>query len=50
MPMVWVVLANAVHQDWEMEHVDIKSADEHAWLLPSEITLIALIYSSFNLI
>ena len=26
MPMVQVVLANAAHQDWEMEHVDVKSA------------------------
>ena len=26
MPTVWVVLANAVHQDWEIEHVDVKSA------------------------
>ena len=26
MPMVRVVLANAAHQDWEVEHVDVKSA------------------------
>ena len=26
MPMVQVVLANAAHQDWEVEHVDVKSA------------------------
>ena len=25
MPTVHVVLANAVHQDWEIEHVDVKS-------------------------
>ena len=25
MPMVHVVLTNATHQDWEMEHVDVKS-------------------------
>ena len=25
MPMVRVVLANAAHQDWEVEHVDVKS-------------------------
>ena len=25
-PTVWVVLANAATQDWEIEHVDIKSA------------------------
>ena len=26
MPTVRVVLANATHQDWEIEHVDVKSA------------------------
>jgi hypothetical protein len=26
MPTVRVVLANAAHQDWEMEHIDVKSA------------------------
>ena len=26
MPTVWVVLGNAAQQDWEIEHVDIKSA------------------------
>ena len=26
MPTVCVVLANAAHQDWEIEHVDVKSA------------------------
>ena len=26
MPMVHVVLANAAHQDWEMEHINVKSA------------------------
>ena len=26
MPTVRVVLANAAHQDWEVEHVDVKSA------------------------
>ena len=26
MPTVHVVLANAAHQDWEIEHVDVKSA------------------------
>ena len=26
MPTVWVVLANAATQDWEIEHVDVKSA------------------------
>ena len=26
MPTVRVVLVNAVHQDWEIEHVDVKSA------------------------
>ena len=26
MSMVHVVLANTTHQDWEIEHVDIKSA------------------------
>ena len=26
MPTVCVVLTNAAHQDWEIEHVDIKSA------------------------
>ena len=25
MPTVQVVLANAAHQDWEIEHIDIKS-------------------------
>ena len=25
MPMVHVVLANAIHHDWEMEHMDVKS-------------------------
>ena len=31
-------------------HDKANAADEHAWLLPSEITLITLIYSSFKLI
>ena len=26
MPTVQVILANAAHQDWEIEHVDVKSA------------------------
>ena len=26
MPTVWVVLVNAATQDWEIEHVDVKSA------------------------
>ena len=26
MPTVCVILANAAHQDWEIEHVDVKSA------------------------
>ena len=26
MPTVRAVLANAAHQDWEIEHVDVKSA------------------------
>ena len=26
MPTVWVILANAATQDWEIKHVDIKSA------------------------
>ena len=26
MPMVRVVLANATHQNWEIEHIDVKSA------------------------
>ena len=26
MPTVHTVLANAAHQDWEIEHVDVKSA------------------------
>ena len=26
MPTIHTVLANAVHQDWEIEHVDMKSA------------------------
>ena len=26
MPMVRAVLANTAHQDWEIEHVDVKSA------------------------
>ena len=26
MPTVWVVLANAAHQNWEIKHIDIKSA------------------------
>ena len=26
MPTIWVVLVNAATQDWEIEHVDIKSA------------------------
>ena len=26
MPTIWVLLVNAATQDWEIEHVDIKSA------------------------
>ena len=26
MPTVWVVLAHAAHQNWEIKHIDIKSA------------------------
>ena len=26
MPMVHVMLANTAHQDWEIKHVDVKSA------------------------
>ena len=26
MPTVQVILANTAHQDWEMEHIDVKSA------------------------
>ena len=32
MPMVRVVLANTAHQDWEIEHVDVKSAHFNALL------------------
>ena len=32
MPTVWVVLANAATQDWEIEHVDVKSAYLNAML------------------
>ena len=32
MPKVRVVLANAAHQDWEIEHVDVKSAYLNALL------------------
>ena len=33
MPMVQVVLANAAHQDWEVEHVDVKSAYLNALMM-----------------
>jgi Reverse transcriptase (RNA-dependent DNA polymerase) len=33
MLMVWVVLASAAHQDWEIEHVDIKSTYLNAPLM-----------------
>ena len=32
MPTVWVILANAATQDWEIEHVDVKSAYLNATL------------------
>ena len=32
MPMVCVILANAAHQDWEIDHVDVKSAYLNAQL------------------
>jgi len=33
MPTVQVILANAAHQDWEIEHVDVKSAYFNAPLI-----------------
>ena len=36
MPTVQVVLANAAHQNWEIEHIDVKSAYLNA-LLKEEI-------------
>lgn len=32
MPSVWVVLANAMEHNWEIHHVDIKSAYLNALL------------------
>jgi hypothetical protein len=36
MPAVRAVLANAAHQDWEIEHVDVKSAYLNAPLMGFE--------------
>ena len=32
MPTIWVILANAATQDWEIEHIDVKSAYLNATL------------------
>jgi hypothetical protein len=32
MPTVHGILANAAHKDWEIDHVDVKSAYLNAWL------------------
>ena len=32
MPTVWVVLVNAATQDWEIEHIDLKSTYLNATL------------------
>ena len=48
---VWFLMRTAVAREagWFFDS-DWFRGDEQAWLLPSEITLIALVYSSFKLI
>ena len=33
MPMVCIMLANATHWDWEIEHVDVKSAYSNVFMV-----------------